>query len=87
VRRGELLSVQWPNVDLEKRIAFLPMTKNGESRGIPLSSRAVTILRALPGARGGRVFGDLTVEGLKESCRQFFASRDSGSCRHHVAKG
>jgi integrase len=67
MRRSELLSLQWANVDLEKRIAFLPMTKNGDSRGVPLSTKAVMIFRALPGSRGGGVFGDLTVEGLKKA--------------------
>lgn len=70
MRRSELLGLQWANVDLEKRIAFLPMTKNGESRGVPLSTKAVTVFRALPGSRSGRVFGDLTVEGIKKSFRR-----------------
>jgi integrase len=33
MRRGELLALQWSNVDFERRIAFLPVTKNGDSRG------------------------------------------------------
>lgn len=70
MRRGELLALQWTNVDLEKRIAFLPMTKNGESRGVPLSSRAVTIFRALPGSRGGSVFGALTAQAVQLSFRR-----------------
>lgn len=40
MRRGELLSLDWQHVDLETQIAHLPMTKNGESRDVPLSSRA-----------------------------------------------
>jgi len=48
MRRGELLSLQWENVDVDRRTAFLPDTKNGDARTVPLSSRAVAILRALP---------------------------------------
>jgi integrase len=48
MRRGEMLSLQWENVDLNRRTAFLPDTKNGDSRNVPLSSRAVSILAALP---------------------------------------
>ena len=70
MRRSELLALQWSNVDLEKRIAFLPITKNGESRGVPLSTRAVAILRGLPTSTTGRVFGALTVEALKQSFRR-----------------
>lgn len=32
MRKGELLSLQWCNIDLEKSIALLPQTKNGSSR-------------------------------------------------------
>jgi integrase len=53
MRRGELLGLLWDNVDLERRTAFLPVTKNGESRGVPLSSRAVEVLRALPPSTNG----------------------------------
>lgn len=48
MRRGELLALQWENVDLKRCAAFLPDTKNGYSRDVPLSSRAVSILKALP---------------------------------------
>jgi len=70
MRRSELLALQWSNVALEKRIAFLAITKNGESRGVPLSTRAVAILRGLPTSTTGRVFGALTVEALKQSFRR-----------------
>lgn len=70
MRRGELLSLRWMNVDLEKRTAFLPITKNGEARSVPLSSQAAAILRSLPASRNGYVFGDLTVEGLKKSFKR-----------------
>ncbi|GAB6847566.1 site-specific integrase [Paraburkholderia kururiensis] len=48
MRRGELLSLHWRNVDLDRRTAHLPDTKNGDARTVPLSSRAVAILKALP---------------------------------------
>lgn len=56
MRQGELLSLRWEHVDLARRIAFLPETKNGEARAVPLSSRAVAILEALPRSIDGRVF-------------------------------
>ena len=70
MRRGELLALQWPYVDLEKRIAFLPITKNGESRGVPLSSRAVGVFRALPRSASPRVFGGLTAQAVKLSFKR-----------------
>ncbi|PPR73246.1 MAG: hypothetical protein CFH05_01207, partial [Alphaproteobacteria bacterium MarineAlpha3_Bin4] len=44
MRRGELLGLEWQHVDLDKRTAFLPITKNGTRRTIPLSLKAVEIL-------------------------------------------
>ncbi len=48
MRRGELLGLTWQDVDLQRRVAHLADTKNGTPRDVPLSSRAVAILNALP---------------------------------------
>lgn len=56
MRRGELLALRWAQVDLEKCTAFLPETKNGERRTVPLSVRAVAILHGLPRTITGVVF-------------------------------
>lgn len=55
MRRGELLALRWEHVDLEKRTAFLPDTKNGRSRLVPLSPRAVQTLSTLPRSIDGKV--------------------------------
>lgn len=51
MRQGELLSLTWHDVDLERRIAHLDLTKNGESRDVPLSRRALEALDELHGLR------------------------------------
>lgn len=56
MRRGELLSLRWEHIDLNGRTAFLPDTKNGDSRTVPLSSTAVKVLAALPRHLSGVVF-------------------------------
>ena len=56
MRRGEILKMQWQHVDLNKQTAFLPDTKNGDSRTVPLSSRAVHALRKWPRSFDARVF-------------------------------
>ena len=55
MRRGELLSLRWDNIDYSKRTAFLQLTKNGDSRTVPLSIRAIETLQALPRNIDGRV--------------------------------
>lgn len=47
MRAGEICNLTWNNVNLEKRTAFLPITKNGSSRTVPLTKVAVKILERL----------------------------------------
>jgi len=56
MRRGELLSLRWEHVHLDRRCVFLPQTKNGTPRWVPLSTRATNALEALGGAAEGAVF-------------------------------
>ncbi|WP_194075174.1 integrase [Methylobacterium durans] len=56
MRRGELLSLRWEHIDLEKRVAHLPLTKNGTSRDVPLSSHAIQTLRGLQTGESATVF-------------------------------
>ena len=48
MRRGELLSMEWCHVDLERCTVFLPKTKNGTARTVPLSPVAARVLCELP---------------------------------------
>lgn len=48
MRAGEIMGLKWRDVDLERQTAYLPMTKNGAARTVPLSGRAVELLRMLP---------------------------------------
>lgn len=56
MRSGEIVGLTWPDVHLSARYVVLPVTKNGDRREVPLSSRAVAILRTLPEGEGA-VFG------------------------------
>jgi len=47
MRRGEIVALQWQHLDLKRRVAHLPETKNGSSRDVPLSSQAVAVLDEL----------------------------------------
>lgn len=61
MRRGELVELRWSNVNLEAQTAYLPMTKNGMARTVPLSKKAVATLAALPRSIDGKV---IPVKGL-----------------------
>src|SRR5690606_23734111 len=43
-RKGELLGLQWADVDLTRRVVRFHDTKNGESRTVPLAATAVVSL-------------------------------------------
>lgn len=48
MRRGEILNVKKEHIDFDNRTLKIPVTKNGHSRTIPLSKKAVGILEASP---------------------------------------
>jgi integrase len=48
MRRGELLAVEWTDVDVAARMVRLSKTKNGHPRTVPLSSAAVRLLKDAP---------------------------------------
>ena len=47
MRRGELMSLTWDNIDNERNRIFLPLTKNGRSRWVPLTPLALECLRSI----------------------------------------
>jgi integrase len=56
MRRGELLALRWEHVDLAGQTAYLPTSKNGYPRLVPLSSAAVSVLAFLTNRLDGKVF-------------------------------
>lgn len=52
MRVGELLSARWENVDVDRQTLFLPTTKNGRSRFVPLAQAAIKAIAELPRAQG-----------------------------------
>jgi len=56
MRFGELAGVTWVNLNLEKRTIYLPDTKNGSPRTVPLSTRALNAIQTQPRSIGGRLF-------------------------------
>lgn len=69
MRQGEILALDWRHVDLEKRTAHLPETKNGTARTVPLSSAAVGLIQPSGNVhrmRRGKVF-PTTASALKQS--------------------
>ncbi len=66
MRRGEILGIEWKHIDFEKRTVYLPLTKNGQSRSVPLSTRALETLRSMPQTLDGRIF-PITIAAMEAS--------------------
>ena len=67
MRQSELVGLHWQHIDLKRRTIFLPHTKNGDSRTVPLSTDAVAVLTALPRGIKGDVFPGVTTEAIKKA--------------------
>jgi site-specific recombinase XerD len=53
MRSGEQFSLQWPQIDWQRRVLTLPRTKNGNPRHVPLNTIAMEALRMLKKRRDG----------------------------------
>lgn len=47
MRKGEIVTLRWEQINLERRFLLLSHTKNGEQRGVPLTASMVSMLREL----------------------------------------
>lgn len=73
MRQGEILRLTWENINFTKKTAFLADTKNGESRTVPLSTKALAALNTIPRSNdGGKLFGlsqDRLIRTFQRACR------------------
>ena len=84
MRRGEVLSARWSDVDFDKRTLHIPRAKNGHSRTIPLSPRAIEILRhrRTNGLQQVRLF-PTTQGAIKMAWRRVMARTCLSNFRYH----
>ena len=51
MRKGEIMALTWEHVHLDRKHVYLPRTKNGSDRKVPLSSRAIALFGLLTQGR------------------------------------
>ncbi len=66
MRRGEIASMRWEHLDRQARVLRVPETKTGVPRQVPLSSRALAVLDALPRRIDGYVWG-IRADGISQA--------------------
>ena len=81
MRQGEILALHWDNVRLKDRTLFLPKTKNGDARTVPLSPAAIEALNAVPRQSAGKGGKAMSVFGMSG------AGIDSAWDRARIAAG
>ncbi len=88
VRKQEALNAQWQHIDLQKRIWFIPMSKNGKSRHVILNAMACDLLQkqqALPNnpyVFPGRVKGQ-ALNNPDKAFRRILKAAGISNCRIH----
>ena len=71
-RRGELANLQWKNINFNKPTVILMDTKNTDDREIPLSSKALEVIKRQPRHITGFVFpirGDSITKAFGRVCK------------------
>lgn len=83
MRRGEILQLEWRHVDLQRRTAHLPRTKNGYARTVPLTNGAMEILlRQDPRIESKMVF-NVTSDALKMCWRRIMVKTQLEDLHFH----
>jgi len=81
MRRGEILSLTWHDIDFDRRLAYLPQTKNGEARYLPLTERAFTTIKNL--ARDEEKVFPISANAVRLAWERFKKSAGIGHVRFH----
>jgi integrase len=88
MRRGELCSLTRDQIDRKRKVAKLDMTKNGDTREVPLTALALEAIDALPARIDGRLLG-VTADWLSHAFEDLTAAcKIKGltlhDCRHEA---
>ena len=90
MRLSELVNLRWEYVSLRERTALLPDTKNGDTRTVPLSSKAAATLEALRSTPvvhlNGRLFS-MTPHAVSVAFRRAVKRARAAFLREASAKG
>ena len=84
MRRGEILNIRHSDIDYTARTLHIPFAKNGHSRTIPLTVRAIEILESMNTLESNKVF-PITANALRLSWVRLIARAEiKGLCFHDL---
>ncbi|NCZ96572.1 site-specific integrase [bacterium] len=82
MRRSEMLNLRWEDIDLPRRVATLPDTKNGRPRWVPLTPRALELLEE-QSTRGCTVPFDMSATAVSQAWRHIVVRAGLSNLRFH----
>ena len=82
MRREEIARLRWEHIDRRGRTAYLPETKNGDARTVPLSRKALSILDEIPRHLDGSVF-DMSPNAITLAMRRATEKAEIDDLRFH----
>ena len=71
MRRGELAAMRWEHINFAESTLRIPLTKTGHARTIPLSVRALAVLKSIPRQLNGSVLAmkrDSITQAFERAC-------------------
>lgn len=83
MRRGEILQLEWRHVDLQRRTAHLPRTKNGYARTVPLTNGAMEILLRQDPRIDSKLVFNVTSDALKMCWRRIMIKTQLDDLHFH----
>ena len=83
MRRGEVAAMRWEHLDIEGRTLFLPETKNGTPREVPLSKAALAVLDGQPRRPDGRVW-NMRPESISQAFTRVCQAAGTGLTFHDL---
>ena len=83
MRRGEILTLEWRHVDLQRRTAHLPRTKNGYARTVPLTNGAMEILLKMDRTSGNKLVFNVSSDALKMCWRRIIIKTELDDLHFH----
>ena len=82
LRRSEILSLNWKDIDFDKRLITIHQTKNGHYRILPIANDLYTLISKLRSAEEGRLF-TLSPNAVRLAYERIRAKADLKSVRFH----
>jgi integrase len=75
MRRGNIVKLRWPDIDLKRRTILLSKTKNNERNVIPMNATVAAVLQTLPRHLDSEflfpgVNGNMITMAFKRACRR-----------------